>query len=250
MKRASFQLNKCNNMEYNHNFLYKIPVNISFMKFSTAVEEMAEEEEPSSLHSYERQVRMAGLAWNHGLSRTPANRKFCAVNKMAWAEATNKLCESKKIINELNKFDRNSSSSYESNKFASNGREAVYKIRGYDLELHGHREPASSSVSNSSKVWTDAERVGTPLNVSSVEISEETVARICGNHGLNTTGKAATNATSTRQACGTDKSKLQDRLCSIYEDILVVDNVSLAEKVAKMLTVNYRHLIHACDTEV
>jgi len=31
---------------------------------------------------------------------------------------------------------------------------------------------------------------------------------------------------------------------------LVVNNISLAEEVAKMLTVNYRHLIHACDTEV
>nr|KYP60882.1 DNA polymerase I [Cajanus cajan] len=51
-------------------------------------------------------------------------------------------------------------------------------------------------------------------------------------------------------ARSTAQSKLRDRLCSIYKDILVVNNISLAEEVAKMLTVNYRHLIHACDTEV
>ncbi|XP_057951031.1 DNA polymerase I A, chloroplastic/mitochondrial isoform X2 [Malania oleifera] len=43
---------------------------------------------------------------------------------------------------------------------------------------------------------------------------------------------------------------LHDRLCRIYDEVLVVDNVSDAQKVVRMLRNQYRHLVHACDTEV
>ncbi|KAJ0047140.1 hypothetical protein Pint_04190 [Pistacia integerrima] len=49
------------------------------------------------------------------------------------------------------------------------------------------------------------------------------------------------------------KAKPQDlrhRLTSIYKNVVVVDNISAAKKVVKMLTQQYRHLVHACDTEV
>ena len=75
-------------------------------------------------------------------------------------------------------------------------------------------------------------------------------SKVNGDHGLDGTAKDSTNVTLTKQARGTDQSKLRDRLCSIYDDILVVDNIHLAEEVAKMLTTKYRHLIYACDTEV
>lgn len=49
------------------------------------------------------------------------------------------------------------------------------------------------------------------------------------------------------------KAKPQDlhhKLTSIYNNVLLVDNVSDAKKIVKMLTQQYRHLVHACDTEV
>lgn len=39
------------------------------------------------------------------------------------------------------------------------------------------------------------------------------------------------------------------KLTKIYDKVLVVNNVSTAEEVVKMLTTKYRNLIHACDTE-
>jgi DNA polymerase-1 len=42
----------------------------------------------------------------------------------------------------------------------------------------------------------------------------------------------------------------RERLTSIYESVLVVDNVTMAKEVVSKLTNQYRHLIHACDTEV
>lgn len=47
-----------------------------------------------------------------------------------------------------------------------------------------------------------------------------------------------------------DYTQLQKRLTSIYDKVLVVDNISVAKKVVKKLTTQYRHLVHACDTEV
>ncbi|KAJ6950443.1 hypothetical protein NC651_004188 [Populus alba x Populus x berolinensis] len=46
------------------------------------------------------------------------------------------------------------------------------------------------------------------------------------------------------------KPDIRERLTSIYESVLVVDNVTMAKEVVSKLTNQYRHLIHACDTEV
>ncbi|GJY85511.1 DNA polymerase I B, chloroplastic/mitochondrial-like protein [Tanacetum coccineum] len=43
---------------------------------------------------------------------------------------------------------------------------------------------------------------------------------------------------------------LQKRLLSIYDKVLIVDNISMAEEVVNKLMTQYRHLVHACDTEV
>ncbi|KAH1054026.1 hypothetical protein GLYMA_08G313400v4 [Glycine max] len=209
------------------------------------LEERRYEEDLGSLHSCNSQVRMAGLAQ---FPTSPANGKAFGYNKQAWAEE-----------------------------------QAV--SMNHDHAQQDLDEPASSSVKDS-KVLTDTKRVGTQLKVPPSEICKEKSDKVNDNHGLDTTAKdatsvekarstehtnvkRATNATtgkkarSTKQttakgetnatfkkAHSTEQSKLRGRLCSIYEDILVVNNISLAEEVAKMLTVNYRHLIHACDTEV
>lgn len=44
-------------------------------------------------------------------------------------------------------------------------------------------------------------------------------------------------------------SELRERLTSIYDKVLVIDNISMAKRVVEKLTNEYRHLIHACDTE-
>ncbi|KAF3960617.1 hypothetical protein CMV_014685 [Castanea mollissima] len=43
---------------------------------------------------------------------------------------------------------------------------------------------------------------------------------------------------------------LRKRLTSIYDSVLRVDNITIAKEVVGMLTNKYRHLVHACDTEV
>lgn len=255
LKRISFGLNKRNGMECNNNS----PVHISVMKFSTASCSMlevrnqtTEEEELSSLCSYDKQVRMMSLGpRNCRLSRTPSIGKLYGGDGIGWAEASYKLSERKKEMHDLNKC-----SSYPSNTIASNSqKQAISKSGGHNPMLHDLREPASSlvehSILNNSKVLIDTEKVGTQLNVPSLKINEEKIDRVNGNHGLDTTAKDAAKTTLTvTKARSAEQSKLRDRLCSIYEDILVIDNPSHAEEVAKMLTINYRHLIHACDTEV
>ncbi|KNA03945.1 hypothetical protein SOVF_204340, partial [Spinacia oleracea] len=47
-----------------------------------------------------------------------------------------------------------------------------------------------------------------------------------------------------------DQQKLRTRLCSIFDKVLVVDNVTVARKVVHKLTHEYKHHVHACDTEV
>jgi hypothetical protein len=43
---------------------------------------------------------------------------------------------------------------------------------------------------------------------------------------------------------------LHERLNSIYDSVLIVDNLTIAKEVVRMLTNKYRHLVHACGTEV
>lgn len=43
---------------------------------------------------------------------------------------------------------------------------------------------------------------------------------------------------------------IHEKLNSIYESVLVVDNITVAKEVVGKLTNKYKHLVHACDTEV
>lgn len=40
------------------------------------------------------------------------------------------------------------------------------------------------------------------------------------------------------------------KLSKIYEKVLIVDDIYVAKKIVRKLTTQYKHLIHACDTEV
>ncbi|XP_042948696.1 DNA polymerase I B, chloroplastic/mitochondrial-like isoform X2 [Carya illinoinensis] len=54
-------------------------------------------------------------------------------------------------------------------------------------------------------------------------------------------------STSKQAYCQPD---LHERLGSIYDSVLIVDDATVAKEVVGMLTNKYRHLVHACDTEV
>lgn len=61
----------------------------------------------------------------------------------------------------------------------------------------------------------------------------------------------AESGTKMREALATDqKPDIKERLNGVYDSVLVVDSVSAAKEVVSMLTVKYRNLVHACDTEV
>lgn len=227
-------LSKYNGVRYERDFPCKSPVCISSVKIANAstgtLEEMTEEEELESLRSCETKVRMTDVAsCNNGFSASTVGKKLSGGDCRGWTIAKDKLTENKKEMDGSNKFDR-------------------------DIILQDHREHVSSavkySVLNKSKVFVDSERVVRQCNESTLGIGKEKITVINGDHGLDGIAKDSINVTSAKQAGGTDKINLRNRLCSIYEDILVVDNISLAEEVSKMLTTKYRHLIYACDTEV
>ncbi|XP_052736256.1 DNA polymerase I A, chloroplastic/mitochondrial isoform X4 [Vigna angularis] len=259
-KGTSTGLSKYNGVRYERDFPCKSPVCISSMKIANAstgtLEEMTEEEELESLRSCETKVRMMDVAsCNNGFSASTVGKNLSGGDCRGWTIAKDKLTENKKEMNGSNKFDRENGCSNASNGAASFGQnQAVFKNGDSNIILQDHRDHVSSavkySVLNKSKVFVDSERLVRQCNESTLEISKEKITVINGDHGLDGIAKDSINVTSAKQAGGTDKINLRNRLCSIYEDILVVDNISLAEEVSKMLTTKYRHLIYACDTEV
>ncbi|XP_052736254.1 DNA polymerase I A, chloroplastic/mitochondrial isoform X1 [Vigna angularis] len=258
-KGTSTGLSKYNGVRYERDFPCKSPVCISSMKIANAstgtLEEMTEEEELESLRSCETKVRMMDVAsCNNGFSASTVGKNLSGGDCRGWTIAKDKLTENKKEMNGSNKFDRENGCSNASNGAASFGQnQAVFKNGDSNIILQDHRDHVSSavkySVLNKSKVFVDSERLVRQCNESTLEISKEKITVINGDHGLDGIAKDSINVTSAKQAGGTDKINLRNRLCSIYEDILVVDNISLAEEVSKMLTTKYRHLIYACDTE-
>ncbi|XP_058760301.1 DNA polymerase I A, chloroplastic/mitochondrial-like isoform X1 [Vicia villosa] len=218
--------------------------------------EMTKEEDRNYSHSYETQVRKVGVALcNPDLSTTATERKLSGGDKRGWAMAKNKLAEDRKEMNSANKFETKGDGSQVSNKLTS-----VRRIQGFSMEgvsnivPQDHGEHVQSSVKYSvvdnSKTFTDSETVVHLLNEPALEISQEKIPRINIDNVLEETTKDSTDATFAKKERCADQLKLHDRLCRIYEDVLVVDNIPLAKEVVKMLTVKYRHLIYACDTEV
>ncbi|KAI4388180.1 hypothetical protein MLD38_000533 [Melastoma candidum] len=62
--------------------------------------------------------------------------------------------------------------------------------------------------------------------------------------------KYAPEVDSTSEEHYTVSDENTEKLRSIYRTVLVVDSIPVAEEVVKKLTAQYKHLIHACDTEV
>ncbi|XP_052107651.1 DNA polymerase I A, chloroplastic/mitochondrial isoform X6 [Arachis duranensis] len=259
-QRTSVRLNKCNDMRFRRNAPHKVPVCISLMKFSNAstgiLEEMTKEGELNSLHPNDTQVSMVGsVPCNLGLSVMTGERKLSGGDYRGWANARYKLTESKKETNSMKKYERKLGSSYPSNRLPPNGQgQVVSRNVDSSLVLQEHTDhvltPVKHSGLKNSNVCTDSETVVRQLNGYTQEISKEKISKVNDENILDTNVKDSTKATRPSRARGSDQSKLRDKLCSIYEDVLVVDSIPLAEEVAKMLTVKYRHLIHACDTEV
>ncbi|OVA11500.1 DNA-directed DNA polymerase [Macleaya cordata] len=52
------------------------------------------------------------------------------------------------------------------------------------------------------------------------------------------------------EECAILTAECREKLSRIYDKVLVVDSVSAAKKIVEVLTTKYRHLVHACDTEV
>ncbi|BAT88889.1 DNA polymerase I [Vigna angularis] len=237
LKRTPFGLNKFKDVEYSH----KSPVHISVKKFSDMsygmLEERRCEEELVPLHPSNSQVNIMGL------TRSPMT-----LGKQYWVEECYKLSKSKNEMHlQNNRVAPNAVTSTGQEQAVSSSVKHTHVQQDLD-------EPALPSVKHSklknSKELVDTKRVDTLLKVPPSKILKEKVDRVEDKCNLETIAKYEANATSFKKARSSEQLKLRGRLCSIYEDILVVNNISLAEEVAKMLTVNYRHLIHACDTEV
>ncbi|KAL6283926.1 hypothetical protein ACE6H2_014855 [Prunus campanulata] len=120
------------------------------------------------------------------------------------------------------------------------------RIENINLEkVNGHAGagPRQLGVVNGSQLGkTSKVRKGT----DSGRNKDEAAAVIKGDksHAKASAIKAATKA---ENDC---KQDLRIRLNTIYDKVLVVNSVSVAKKVVKMLTNQYRNLVHACDTEV
>ncbi|KAI9082397.1 hypothetical protein K1719_035820 [Acacia pycnantha] len=194
--RIDIGMNKYNDMVYNRN-LYKIPIHISFVKFSTAstgmLEEVTDAEELNSSRYSEAKVQTEQV-----------------LSKDGWPSP---------------------------------------------LLLQDHDVPISSpAVSQSklknTKVLMDFKREGSQSIDPHLVISKDEISDKNENQNLEASTKHADIASLPMKKHVTGDSKLRARLCSIYEDILVVNNISLAKEVVGLLTKKYRHLIHACDTEV
>jgi len=54
----------------------------------------------------------------------------------------------------------------------------------------------------------------------------------------------------TKAAFSEESLKARKALASIYDKVLVVDNIESARSIVKLLTTKYKSFIHACDTEV
>ncbi|RRT50853.1 hypothetical protein B296_00050574, partial [Ensete ventricosum] len=75
-----------------------------------------------------------------------------------------------------------------------------------------------------------------------------------GSNGMSVNGQdTGTSSDMSSHVEGFNKvvdQKHQKQLASVYNEVIVVDNVSTAKHVAQLLTTKYKNFIHACDTEV
>ncbi|KAK4279274.1 hypothetical protein QN277_016993 [Acacia crassicarpa] len=252
--RIDIGMNKYNDMVYNRN-LYKIPIHISFMKFSTASTGMLEEvtdAEETARYSEAKVQTVSIFAHDCGTSSIAAKGELFG-DRRGWVRARDNLI----VIKMKNKFGCKNGSTCASKIYISNGQEQVLSKDGWPSPplLQDHDVPISSpAVSQSklknTKVLMDFKREGSQSTDPHLVISKDDISDISENQNFEASTKHADIASLPMKKHVTGDSKLRARLCSIYEDILVVNNISLAKEVVGLLTKKYRHLIHACDTEV
>lgn len=109
--------------------------------------------------------------------------------------------------------------------------------RGVAMPLKSGKEIQSkgSLLGKTSKVRKGIDSGPSKDEVSTVIEMEKSVVKVSDS-------KAATPVDS--------KEDLRKTLNKIYDKVLIVNSVSKANEVVRMLKGEYKHLIHACDTEV
>ena len=98
--------------------------------------------------------------------------------------------------------------------------------------------------------WTDATRKVLLANDLSLGKEFDVDMSSYRAKGINGKSPVANNNHFLEEAQTDCEQNIRLKLCSIFDKVLVVDNVTIARKVVHMLTHQYRDLIHACDTEV
>ncbi|KAJ7960733.1 DNA polymerase I [Quillaja saponaria] len=245
--RTAVEMNKNNSMGRNHKFLYRIPGS-ALMRFSTSstsiLEEMLEEEELNSMHHNEPLGKVAFVPSCRPKYSPTVARTTLFGDRRGWETATDNLRKKKKSD------VRKDANAYTSNQFPLSCEEQPVSKNGVCnlLVQKNHVETLpSSTVLNNSKVLTDSELEKTQFKGSFLGNSgEKYFDEVIGDKGADTSEKDAMSAKYAREA----HSGLKKKLCSIYDDVLIVDDFSVAKEVVDMLTNKYRHHVHACDTEV
>lgn len=140
---------------------------------------------------------------------------------------------------------------------------AINGSSGLASELQGYRMNDCLSINNSNSLEPNnpAEKNGS-LTCTAPEVTQPN--GLSGNHLLRvetspgkdedigasgTQRDPVVNETYIVNAEQANGIHLRQRLDLIYDDVLVVDNVFVAKEIVGMLTNQFRHLVHACDTE-
>ncbi|CAN4104045.1 unnamed protein product [Withania somnifera] len=97
---------------------------------------------------------------------------------------------------------------------------------------------------------------GTDTKVVTVKekgVIQEHATNKMGKNAIQSVATDIVNGTETkivsREGTGLDQVTLRERLGAMYEKVHIVDNLSAAKEVVSKLTNQYKHLVHACDTE-
>lgn len=91
------------------------------------------------------------------------------------------------------------------------------------------------------------------VNVKTKGVIQERTTNV-GKNAIQSMATDFVNGTETKivsdEGTGLAHLTLRERLGAMYEKVHIVDNLSAAKEVVGKLTSQYKHLVHACDTEV
>ncbi|GAV68623.1 DNA_pol_A domain-containing protein/DNA_pol_A_exo1 domain-containing protein [Cephalotus follicularis] len=186
--------------------------------------------------------------------------KSCASGQRAW------LVETWRLYREKNGFLIDHSS-YSSNQDENSSRDVTLRNGGRTgpnprVQASHMTHYNKTTVENETRIPTFGNAEQYADNVKKIsEVGKETNSHINGDGGANATRRTRI---SKKSSPSTDEVKshfvkeanedcqpdIRGRLNSIYGKVLVVDTVSVAKEVVRMLTNQYKDFVHACDTEV